>query len=184
MPWWRWWSSLSPPRRAVSRRLRGAASAGAPGGRTGRRLRLRAAPGVPWGAERGPGRAVLHRPRPGPQEGAQAAREPLPLRASPSRRGCGPSRESGPPSPSSVPPPRVESAACVRRRAPSAFRQGQRARCRPAPAQGGVAGLSGPVARHAGGGGRAPSSMRSGLRSGEANGRLDVSGAGDGTVRP
>ena len=69
-----------------------------------RRLRLRGATGVPWGVERGPGRAVVHRPRPGPQEGAQAAREPLPLRASPSRRRRGPSLEGGPPSPSSDPP--------------------------------------------------------------------------------
>ena len=33
--------------------------------------------------------AMVHRPRPGPQEGAQAAREPLPLRASPARRRAG-----------------------------------------------------------------------------------------------
>ena len=52
----------------------------------------------------------------------------------------------------------------------------RRATC-PVPAsaaQGGVAGLTGPVARRADGGSREPSSMRSGLRSGEANGRLGV----------
>ena len=62
MTWWRLRSGLSPARRPVSRRLRGAARQGrsrpaaGPGGVSG----FEGRPGVPWGVERGPGRAVVH----------------------------------------------------------------------------------------------------------------------------
>ena len=128
MTWWRWWSSLSPPRRAACRRLRGAARQGdAAGGRTGRRLRLRGAPGVPWCVERGPGWRWFPGPVPVRRKAHRRRGSRCPcahrLHAGDVGRAA---RADRPPLRPSFPPessPRP-AAACARRRAPRALRSG------------------------------------------------------------